>query len=390
MFKKRKKAERAPESRTAYLTTIDGAFTDNQADEDLIDQSAGSESEDERYEDTRVRGEHDAAGKAGAPKGSIRFGEGNASSPRYFSMDPKSGDHLGDPVKPAQPPVNYDMVDDIEQRIIDAAGNRSADGAAHDDRAVRARGSLIFATVLAVILALALVVCVFMLLAQAAQAETQQTSVGGTAADSAQTTSIVDSDDESSTSKQTTVVPVLSNLIGSTEKQALTKLGHGAQVSRTKTLSGEDTQAVKRLKVVLTNDASSDGIGSPIVYLDLNDQDAVVAVSYKVGMKSLGYGDLSFKQAVGKAKVIQQTLTDAGINVADDSAIALPKNRKSYTTYKTDKKTLTKQSITFTGSGTAAGMDYRWTGTITYDYSKANNSANLANTRRVIQVGISI
>lgn len=389
MFKKRKKADSIPQSHTAYLTTIDGAFIDDKAAENLVDQSAGGEPDHERYDDVQVHGDHDAAGKAGAPKGSVRFGEGTAPSPRYFSMDPKSGEHLGDPAVPAQPPVNHDLVDDIEQRIIEAAGSRSPEGAEHGDRAIRARGSLIFAAVLAVILVFALAICVILMVGQAAQAQTQQTAQGGVAVQPAPTTAILNPDESSSTN-QTTVVPELASLIGSTEKQALAMLGHGAQVSREVVRTDDRTQAVKRETAVLTSAASSDGIGSPIVHLDFNEQGAVVAASYRGGLRSLGYGPISINQAVSKSKVIQHALLDAGITVADASVIKLPKNRDSYTTYESDQKTVARQAVKFAGTGTAAGMNYRWTASLTYDYSKANNSANLANTYRVLQVGVSI
>jgi hypothetical protein len=141
---------------------------------------------------------------------------------------------------------------------------------------------------------------------------------------------------------------------------------------------------------VLTSEPSSSENDAPTVYLDLNDKGAVVAASYRVAMSSLGYGPISFKQAVGKSKVIQNALDDAGLTIPANTKLTLPSNRKSYSTYQSDGKTLTKQKRTFTGQGSAAGMTYHWNGTITYDYSKANASGDLANTKRTVQIGVTV
>lgn len=388
MFKKHKKDERAPQSRTAYLTTIDGAFAGEHSDGRIADASLDSADEDERYDGMRPQGAHDAVGRAGGPKGSVRYGEGTAAQPRYFSMDPKSGEHLGTPPQPTRPPAeSYDMVDDIEQRIIDAAGSRTPDGAAHEDRAIRARGSLIAAGVLTVLLFIALVVCVALALTQAAQADTQQKAATSTVTQSTDLAAAVSS---SSSVSKTATVPQLADLIGATQQQALSKLGHGAQVDATSNYSDTKTGAVKRVAVILSEEPSVQSVGSPTVTLYLNDDGAVVSVTYQVAMSSLGYGDISFAQAVGTSAVIQNTLKDGGFAVNDDSVIALPSDAKTYSIYQSDGQTLTKQSLTFNGEGTAAGMTYQWTGTISYDYSKANASSNLADTIRVVTVGVSL
>lgn len=388
MFNKRKKDKRTPESRTAYLTTIDGAFAGDEEDNEIVDGSLDNRNEDERYKNVRPQGVHDAAGKAGAPKGSVRFGEGDAAQPRYFSMDPKSGNHMGPAAqRPAQPPANFDMVDNVEQAIIDAAGSRTPDGAAHEDRAIRAKGSLIVAVVLAIVLIIALCVVSMLALNEAAQAETQQTQTGGTAA---QVSSDLDVSSSSSTTKKTATVPSLTTLIGSDSDQAVDKLGHGAQIAKTADYPDDAIGAVQRITVVLTSEPSSSEYDAPTVYLDLNGKGAVVAASYRVVMSSLGYGPISFKQAVGKSKVIQHALDDAGLTIPANTKLTLPSDRKSYSVYQSDGKTLTKQKRTFTGQGSAAGMTYHWNGTITYDYSKANASGDLANTKRTVQIGVTV
>ena len=289
--------------------------------------------------------------------------------------------------RPAQPPANFDMVDDVEQAIIDAAGSRTPDGAAHEDRAIRAKGSLIVAVVLAIVLIIALCVVSMLALNEAAQAETQQTQTGGTAA---QVSSDLDVSSSSSTTKKTATVPSLTTLIGSDSDQAVDKLGHGAQIAKTADYSDDAIGAVQRITVVLTSEPSSSEYDAPTVYLDLNGKGAVVAASYRVAMSSLGYGPISFKQAVGKSKVIQHALDDAGLTIPANTKFTLPSDRKSYSVYQSDGKTLTKQKRTFTGQGSAAGMTYHWNGTITYDYSKANASGDLANTKRTVQIGVTV
>lgn len=385
MFKKRKKAPRTPESRTAYLTTIDGAFADDGEDAQVVNGTLGNTDEDDRYADTQARGAHDAAGKAGGPKGSVRFGEGDAAAPRYFSMDPRSGEHTGQEAEPAKT-VHADMVDDIESRIVEAAGNRGPDGA-HNDKAIRARGSLIAAVVLAVILVIALFVCISMALTEAADAETQQTQAGGAVIQSTDTQ--LGTAKAATTKKRsiTTSVPALQTLIGATQKQAISKLGHGAEVSEVEDVTDGEDGAVQRVSVALTSEPSTGSL-TPTVYLDLNSEGAVVGASYEVSMASLGYGAISFRQAAGKSEVIQNTLSDAGVTIDDDSSIVLPKNPKSYSTYKSDGKTVVRQARTFSGEAKAAGMTYHWTGTLKYDFSKANKSGNLVDTQRIVKVGI--
>lgn len=389
MFNKRKKAKRTPESRTAYLTTIDGAFADDGEDAQVVNGTLGNTDEDQRYADVRPHGAHDAAGRAGGPKGSVRFGEGDASAPRYFSMDPNSGDHRGD-TRHQTRPANADMVDDIEQRIVDAAGSRGADGAAHEDKAIRARGSLIVAVVLAVILVIALFVCVSLALTEAAEAETQQTQVSGAVMQPAGTQLGAEKAPAAKPERAvTTSVPVLQTLIGGTQKQAISKLGHGAEVSRVTDYTDEQSHAVQRVTVVLTSEPSN-GSQTPTVYLDLNSDGTVVGASYQVSMASLGYGAISFKQAAGKSKVVQNTLADAGVAINDDSGIVLPKRAKDYSTYKSDGKTLVRQSRSFSGDAKSAGMSYHWTGSLEYDFSKANKSGNLVDTQRIVRVGITV
>ncbi len=82
---------------------------------------------------------------------------------------------------------------------------------------------------------------------------------------------------------------------------------------------------------------------------------------------------------------MEKTLDEAGLAVPEGSA-KLPEDKMQYSTYASDGTTLTKESFTFSGTGTANGAEVPWSSTLTYDYSMANATGNLVDTIRTILV----
>ena len=63
-------------------------------------------------------------------------------------------------------------------------------------------------------------------------------------------------------------------------------------------------------------------------------------------------------------------------------------DRKEYSSYGPDRKTLTSEAYTFSGSAQSGDLPYSWTVTLTYDYDEANSTGNLANTVKKVAVSI--
>jgi hypothetical protein len=192
--------------------------------------------------------------------------------------------------------------------------------------------------------------------------------------------------DASETTTKQTVVPDLTQLIGATYDDAVAKIGHGAQVSADSEVNEEGNPVKREVRLALTEETADSKSGTPTVTLSMGEDGLVLKASYSVATSSLGYGSISFTDAVQNEHIIEKTLSEAGLEVSSDQ-IVLP-DKEAYSTYATDGKTLTKETYTFEGSGTASGVAYSFGATLTYDYSMANATGNLADTIRTISISI--
>lgn len=192
----------------------------------------------------------------------------------------------------------------------------------------------------------------------------------------------------------------VASLLGLSRDDAIAQIGHGAQVTAEKASEedsegdGEDAQAddaadeggvATLLTVSLQDDPSDTLTGVPTVYLGLDGDGAVVEASYSAGLSQLGYAAMRFADAVGVAKVVDQTLSAAGITV-DSSAISLPEDAASYTTYDTDGTTVLRENCSFTGSTTVSDAPCTWTADLAYDYSAAHGDVTDAVRRITVTV----
>ena len=137
------------------------------------------------------------------------------------------------------------------------------------------------------------------------------------------------------------------------------------------------------MRVARTAEPADSRTGPPTVYLGLDADGKIIQAGYSTSTSSLGYGSVSFKDAVLKERIIEKTLAEAGLSIPDD-AVVLPENAEEYTSYDTDGTTTTKEYCSFNGEVDIDGAPHAWSAVLSYDYSMANASDNLADTVRTI------
>ena len=183
----------------------------------------------------------------------------------------------------------------------------------------------------------------------------------------------------------TTEVPNLAEVLGLKQDAAIQKLGHGAQVRSTNQLNDEGSAVKTQLTVPLTSEPADMQTGTPTVYLGLDSDGTIVQAGYSTSTSSLGYGALSFKDAVTNEHVVEKTLTAADVPVTEGSA-TLPADKSVYSTYASDGATLVTERSSFSGDATVNGKACTWSAVLSYDYTTANLTGDLADTVRIIYI----
>lgn len=184
-----------------------------------------------------------------------------------------------------------------------------------------------------------------------------------------------------------TEVPAVMGVMGKKLDDAIKTIGHGASVTLDSEVDEKDNPVKKKQTVVLTDEPTDVKSGGPTVYLGEDKNGNIIQVGYSVAITSLGYGALSFSDAVQTEHVVEQTLRELGLDVKDGTA-KLPEKDK-YATYAEDKTTLVKEQATFEGEAKAEdGKTYSWSAVLQYNYTAANASGNLADTVRTIFIYI--
>lgn len=189
-----------------------------------------------------------------------------------------------------------------------------------------------------------------------------------------------------STARRTSV-PTLMTLFGLTQEQAVEQLSHGAQVSSSREVNEVGNPIVTETRVALTAEPADSRTGTPTVYLGLDAEGHVIQAGYSASTSALGYGSFSFTDAVRNVGVIEETLNEAGLAVPEHSVV-LPEDKMEYSSYGSDGVTLTNESCSFDGTVDQDGGTYHWSAVLSYDYSMANATGNLADTMRTIYVYI--
>ena len=191
--------------------------------------------------------------------------------------------------------------------------------------------------------------------------------------------------DAGSAAVKTTDVPNLVGLLGLSQEDAVAALQRGATVTNTREVNEEGNPVKATVTVALSNEPSDTRSGTPTVYLGLGEDGTVVQAGYSAATASLGYGSLSFVDAVENDHIVEKTMQEAGVSLPEGSAV-LPDDRASYSTYASDGTTLVKENCSFGGSVDIDGASHEWSSVLMYDYTTANASGNLADTIRTIYV----
>lgn len=194
-----------------------------------------------------------------------------------------------------------------------------------------------------------------------------------------------DGKDAGSAAVKITEVPAVASALGLKRDAAVDSLGHGATVTSTRAVDDAESAIKSNATVTLTSEPVDSKTGAPSVYLGMDGSDTVIQVGYSSATSALGYGTLSFADAVGTEHVIEKTLRAAGIDVADGAA-KLPADKASYTTFAADGKTAVKERCSFSGQIVIGGQECTWSAVLSYDYVTANLTGDVADTVRSIYV----
>lgn len=293
----------------------------------------------------------------------------------------------GSPVKPAAPAKPKSKPKGAKgvgrharpSEQLDTAASK-ADIPEYMRKSRRMRRILIVAIILLVLIGSGLIYCFIQLGKEMGSVATQQAL---TAEQQTEEIKADNAQDASTATAKVTTVPDLANLLGLTQDEAVSALQHGAQVSSTREVNEEGNPIKTEARVALTAEPADSRTGTPTVYLGLNEEGTIIQAGYSASTSALGYGSISFADAVRKENIIEKTLAEAGVNV-DPAAVELPEDSTTYTTYDADGKTVAKEYCSFSGEAEVDGAPHTWSAVLSYDYSMANASGNLADTVRTI------
>lgn len=259
----------------------------------------------------------------------------------------------------------------------------SEDAPEHVRKSKRVRKRLTIIVIIFVVLLAALAFFGYRIFTESQSIAVQQAQSNSTSSDNSLSDSA--SKDTGNTSSKLTEVPNLSSLLGKTQDEAVTELQHGATVTASRDVNEEGNAVKRNVTIALTAEPADSKTGTPTVYLGLDEAGTIIQVGYSASASALGFGTLSFADAVNNEHVIENTLREGGIQVADGAAV-LPADKTSYSTYASDGTTLVRERCSFSGDVTVNGTACTWSAVLSYDYTTANLTGNLADTVRVIYV----
>lgn len=188
-------------------------------------------------------------------------------------------------------------------------------------------------------------------------------------------------------SESSTEVPVIATLLGSNVDAATAAVGHGATVTNTSAIDEEDNPIKSIVTLELSDEPTDSRTGTPSVYLSLDESGNAIEVAYAAGVSQLGYGSMSFVDAVESAHVVESTLAAAGISVPEGTA-TLPDDPAAYTTYD-ESGSIRTERYSFTGTANVDGTEISWTADLVYDYTSTAVSGSLSDTTRRITITMS-
>ena len=260
-------------------------------------------------------------------------------------------------------------------------------GVVRSKKSRRMRRVLIVAIVLLIILAAALAYFTIKLVQESQLVAMQQAQQRSESETDAQALQDEDTKDATEATTKTTEVPNLAALLGMTQDEAIAELQHGATASAAREVNEEGNPIKSMVNVALTAEPSDTRSGTPTVYLGMDEEGVIIQAGYSASTLSLGYGSLSFSDAVKNEHIVEKTLAAAGATVEEES-VSLPTDKKEYSTYASDGTTLVKESCSFSGDADIDGQTHEWSAVLSYDYAMANASGNLSDTIRTIYIYI--
>lgn len=190
---------------------------------------------------------------------------------------------------------------------------------------------------------------------------------------------------ETESTDREVAVPNLHGALAKNYDEALATIAHGAQATSDESRDEDDEDnPIKRVvKLALNEDASDSKTSAPSVTLNFNNDDVVSSLSYQTSTKVLGYGSMSFHDAVVNDKIVGSSLQEAGISVSDDE-IKLPEDASMYSTY-TSSGAVSKEEQEWSGSND----DCTWTAKLIYDYTLSLTTQKIDDTVRTISITVS-
>ena len=192
-------------------------------------------------------------------------------------------------------------------------------------------------------------------------------------------------DDSVKTAAQLADVPNLTKLFGKSSDAAIKELKRGAFISSNRKVKEKGSAIKTNLTVALADEPADSKTGTPSVYLGLDKDGKIIQVGYSASADALGFGSLSFADAVNGDHVIEKTLSKIGVDVKEGSAV-LPKDRNKYVTYASDKTTIVKERCSFDGEVSINDKPCDWSAVLSYDYTTQVITGNLSDTVRIIYV----
>ena len=178
-------------------------------------------------------------------------------------------------------------------------------------------------------------------------------------------------------------VPNLANVLGKTQDEAIAAIGRGALVTANTPVNEDGNPIKANLNVALTDEPADSKTGTPTVYLGIAEDGTVRQVGYSASASALGFGALSFSDAVNSEHVVEKTLGKIGVQVPEGT-VTLPANKDEYSTYASDGTTVIRERSSFEGSTTVGDAPCTWSSVLSYDYTTQVVTGNLNDTVRII------
>lgn len=192
-------------------------------------------------------------------------------------------------------------------------------------------------------------------------------------------------EDAASVTTAKTTVPNLVSLIGKTQEEAIAAIGMGALAVSSTPTEEEGNPIKSNVKISLTDEPGDTRSGTPSVYLGLSEEGVILSAGYSAAISGLGYGSVSFADAVESQDIVENVFEKAGLAIPEGQVV-LPDDKTVYSEYASDKTTLVSENYSFSGDVEQDGVPYKWSSVLQYDYTAANASGKINDTVRQIYI----